>query len=147
MIKKTSYRLVLISVYLLCFYNISSQNKVYLSDYDELFSIWDTSQYKDENNALQLRCPKIDTVKIGLIGLGNRGQMALERLPNIQGVKIVAIADIDSNKVNSSYNKYFKSSSFPKPDRYYLKNDWKEICQRNDVDLIYVALIGSYIHQ
>ena len=61
MIKKTSYRLVLISVYLLCFYNISGQNKVYLSDYDELFSIWDTSQYKDENNALQLRCPKIDT--------------------------------------------------------------------------------------
>ena len=110
MIKKTSYRLVLISVYLLCFYNISGQNKVFLSDYDELFSIWDTSQYKDENNALQLRCPKIDTVKIGLIGLGNRGQMALERLPNIKGVKIVAIADIDSNKVNSSYNKYFKSS-------------------------------------
>ena len=139
MIKKTSYRLVLISVYLLCFYNISGQNKVYLSDYDELFSICDTSQYKDENNALQLRCPKIDTVKIGLIGLGNRGQMALERLPNIKGVKIVAIADIDSNKVNSSYNKYFKSSSFPKPDRYYLKNDWKEICQRNDVDLIYVC--------
>ena len=139
MIKKTSYRLVLISVYLLCFYNISGQNKVFLSDYDELFSIWDTPQYKDENNALQLRCPKIDTVKIGLIGLGNRGQMALERLPNIKGVKIVAIADIDSNKVNSSYNKYFKSSSFPKPDRYYLKNDWKEICQRNDVDLIYVC--------
>ena len=139
MIKKTSYGLVLISVYLLSFYNISGQKKVFLSDYDELFSIWDTSQYKDKNNALQLRCPKIDTVKIGLIGLGNRGQMALERLPNIQGVKIVAIADIDSNKVNSSYNKYFKSSSFSKPDRYYLKNDWKEICQRNDVDLIYVC--------
>ena len=65
--------------------------------------------------------------------------MALERLPNIKGVKVIAIADIDSNKVNSSFHKYFEQHEFFKPDRYYLENDWKEICKRSDIDLIYVC--------
>ena len=38
--------------------------------------------------------------------------MALERLPKIEGVKIIAIADIDSNKVNESADKYFKDYPF-----------------------------------
>ena len=97
------------SVVLLLFLNIylfNAQNP-FLEDnsYDALFVKWNNAL--DENNhALALSCPKIDTVRIAVIGLGNRGQAALGRLPNIPGVKIVAIADIDSNKVNNLHEKY-----------------------------------------
>ena len=109
------------------------------TNHDQLFSYWTNSLYQGERNVINLTCPPLDTVRIAVIGLGNRGQMALERLPNIKGVKVIAIADIDSNKVNSSFHKYFEQHEFFKPDRYYLENDWKEICKRTDIDLIYVC--------
>ena len=101
-----------LSVGLLLSLNISLFNaqNTFLEDnsYDALFVKWNNTL--DENNhALALSCPKIDTVRIAVIGLGNRGQSALGRLPNIPGVKIVAIADIDSNKVNNLHEKYFKN--------------------------------------
>ena len=65
---------------------------------DSLFQKWDSTFELKNNTVLNLTCPKIDTVRIAVIGLGNRGSMALERLPQIQNVKIVAIADIDSVK-------------------------------------------------
>ena len=97
--------------------------------YDSLFVQWNNT-LEENHRALALSCPKIDTVRIAVIGLGNRGQSALGRLPNIPGVKIIAIADIDTNKVNYQYEK---------PVKYYGKEDWKVICQRNDIDLIYVC--------
>lgn len=118
---------------------IAQKIEIEKTNYDQLFSNWNDTFYEGETNVINLTCPPLDTVRIAVIGLGNRGQMALERLPKIQGVKIIAIADIDSNKVNSSYNKYFNHYEFLKPDRYYLKDDWKRICERKDIDLIYVC--------
>ena len=66
--------------------------------YDSLFVKWNDTFLTPKNTALNLVCPKIDTVRIAIIGLGNRGMMAIERLPQIPTIKIVAIADIDSNK-------------------------------------------------
>tara|TARA_B110000285_G_C15140143_1_gene630164 strand:+ start:978 stop:2408 length:1431 start_codon:yes stop_codon:yes gene_type:complete len=106
--------------------------------YDSLFVQWN-STLEENHRALALSCPKIDTVRIAVIGLGNRGQSALSRLPNIPGVKIIAIADIDTNKVNDLHEKYFKNYQYKKPVKYYGKEDWKVICQRNDIDLIYVC--------
>ena len=106
--------------------------------YDSLFVQWN-STLVENHRALALSCPKIDTVRIAVIGLGNRGQSALGRLPNIPGVKIIAIADIDTNKVNDLHEKYFKNYQYKKPVKYYGKEDWKVICQRNDIDLIYVC--------
>lgn len=106
---------------------------------DSLFLKWDNSYEPNNNTVLNLACPKIDTVRIAVIGLGNRGSMALERLPQIQNVKIVAIADIDSNKVNNSLKIYFKNKNLQLPQPFYEENDWKLICQRKDIDLIYVC--------
>ena len=106
--------------------------------YDSLFVQWNNT-LEENHRALALSCPKIDTVRIAVIGLGNRGQSALGRLPNIPGVKIIAIADIDTNKVNDLHEKYFKNYQYEKPVKYYGKEDWKVICQRNDIDLIYVC--------
>ncbi len=123
-----------------CFFVVTSQKNNLQSTNGPLFAKWNKSfKNNNKNNVLELTCPKIDTVRIALIGLGNRGLMALERLPSIPNVKIIAIADIDSNKVNKSLREFFKNRSFDLPDAYYQTNDWKLICQRNDIDLIYVC--------
>ena len=116
-----------------------SQKSNNLSSDDKLFSKWNNSKYQNQKNVLLLTCDSIDTVRIAVIGLGNRGQSALARLPNIPGAKIVAIADIDTNKVNGSHEKYFKNYQYKKPAKYYGKDDWRVICQRDDIDLIYIC--------
>ena len=113
--------------------------KVKETSSDSLFQKWDNTFELKNNTVLNLTCPKIDTVRIAVIGLGNRGSMALERLTQIQNVKIVAIADIDSNKVNNSLKTYFENKNLQLPHPFYEENDWKLICQRKDIDLIYVC--------
>ena len=105
---------------------------------DSLFVKWDNSFLTPKNTALNLVCPKIDTVRIAIIGLGNRGMMAIERLSQIPTLKIVAISDIDSNKVNKAIKSLNKSQTCL-VDSYFEENDWKLICQRNDIDLLYVC--------
>ena len=105
-----------------------------------LFLSWKTnSTSNDSKHLLEHRVDPLDTVRIAIIGLGNRGQMALERLPKINGAKVVAISDIDSNKVDESCKRYFNDEQLSPPDLYYSADDWKNICQRDDIDLVYVC--------
>ena len=97
------------------------------------------SIFNDSKHLLEHRVEPLDTVRIAIIGLGNRGQMALERLPKINGAKVVAISDIDSTKVDESCKRYFNDEQLSPPDLYYSADDWKNICQRDDIDLVYVC--------
>src|SRR5262245_16304273 len=45
--------------------------------------------------------PKIETVRIGFIGLGNRGPAAVDRMTYIDGVDIRALCDLRPDKVNA----------------------------------------------
>jgi hypothetical protein len=132
---KSSLLLFLISISL---FITSQENNLEISN-EPLFVNWDDSYEEPKNTVLELVCPKIDTVRIAVIGLGNRGAMALDRLPQIPNVKIVAVADVDSNKVNNCLETYFDNKGYPIPSAYYEENDWQLICQRNDIDLIYVC--------
>ena len=105
-----------------------------------LFQAWNSKATSSQtNHVLEHYVSPSDTVRIGIIGLGNRGQMALERLPKIVGVQIKAISDIDSSKVNQSAERYFLNDNITVPDLYYSPSDWKSICERDDIDLIYVC--------
>lgn len=85
------------------------------------------------------RAPKIPTVRIGFVGLGMRGPGAVKRMMHIEGVEITAICD----KRKSSTDKVEKKiaeAGFPKPAVYAGSEDaWKQMCQREDLDLIYIA--------
>ena len=105
-----------------------------------LFQAWSSKATSSQtNHVLEHYVTPLDSVRIGIIGLGNRGQMALERLPKIVGVQIKAISDIDSSKVNQSAERYFLNDNITVPDLYYSPSDWKSICERDDIDLIYVC--------
>jgi predicted dehydrogenase len=82
--------------------------------------------------------PKIETVRIGFIGLGNRGPDAVARMNRIEGVAIMALCDIRPEKVNAV--KKSLEGSRHNPATYTGKEDeWKKVCERADIDLIYIA--------
>jgi len=82
--------------------------------------------------------PKLETVRIGFIGLGNRGPHAVERMSIIEGVNIKALCDIRPEKANAA--KKLLQGSPHNPDVYSGKEEeWKKVCERPDIDLIYIA--------
>ena len=47
-----------------------------------------------QQDVIQLTAPKLDTVRVGFIGLGMRGPGAVARWTHIPGTKIVALCDL-----------------------------------------------------
>lgn len=83
--------------------------------------------------------PKIPTVRVGFIGLGNRGPGAVLRMMHIEGVEITAICD-KRKSCTDAVEKMLADRGFPKPAVYTNSEDvWKQMCQRDDLDLIYIA--------
>ena len=82
--------------------------------------------------------PKLDTVRIAFIGLGNRGPHAVERMSIIEGVDIKALCDIRPEKASAA--KKLLQGSPHNPEVYTGKEEeWKKVCERPDVDLVYIA--------
>ncbi|HAO49186.1 MAG TPA: acetylgalactosaminidase, partial [Runella sp.] len=76
--------------------------------------------------------PKIDTVRIGYIGLGNRGLGALDRIVYIDNVEIKALCDIRTERTDLAKKKLQGTSHAPQV--YAGKaDDWKKLCERPDL--------------
>lgn len=92
----------------------------------------------NQKHVLELRCKPIDTVRIAIIGLGMRGQDAVERLSYINEAKIVALVDVVPENVELA-QKTLSNFIKPKARGYTGANDWKTVCEGSDIDLIYVC--------
>lgn len=95
-------------------------------------------QYKQLFNMSGYCAPKLDVVRIGFLGVGNRGSAAVERISRIGGVSIVAISDVQHDKAEAAKAR-IKSPGHEAT--LYTKDDeaWMEVCRRDDIDLIYIA--------
>jgi hypothetical protein len=83
--------------------------------------------------------PKLDTVRLGIIGLGMRGPGAVERMSNIEGVEIRALCDTRLDRVAKA-QKILSSHGLPEAKTYGGNNDaWKELCLSNEIDLVYIC--------
>jgi hypothetical protein len=87
---------------------------------------------------LELRAEPIDTVRIAIIGLGMRGQEAVRRLSYIQEAKIVALADVVTLSVEKA-QKTLLEMNRPEAIGYTETESWKAICERDDIDLVYIC--------
>ena len=87
---------------------------------------------------LELRCEPLDTVRVAFIGLGMRGSGAVHRYTFLEGVKVVALCDVVPENIERA-NKTLEERGFPKAEAYTGPEDWKKICERPDVDLVYVC--------
>ncbi|MDI1322379.1 MAG: Gfo/Idh/MocA family oxidoreductase [Algoriphagus sp.] len=89
-------------------------------------------------NMCGFRAPKLETVRIGIVGLGQRGPGAVERLSKIEGVEIVALCDLLPDRVEKA--KKSLEGTTHKPEGYSGNvYSWKKMCERQDLDLIYIA--------
>ncbi|MEY3436708.1 MAG: hypothetical protein RL335_1164 [Bacteroidota bacterium] len=80
--------------------------------------------------------PKLDVVRIGIVGLGQRGSGAVERLAYIDGVEITALCDKYPDRVAAA-QKTLEKMKRPKAKEYSGDEGYKALCESNDVDLVY----------
>lgn len=90
-----------------------------------------------QKNVLQLRCEPISTVRIAFIGLGHRGQGAIKRYMQLEGVEVVALCDINKESVAKAQAMLAKNNKKPALEFTNGPNDWKNVCELKNVDLIY----------
>lgn len=87
---------------------------------------------------VKLSCKPIEKIRIGLIGLGNRGIATLQRYMDIDGVSIVALSDLRDPNIAQSIS-ILESHNKPRPATYCEANAWKDVCESSNVDLVYIC--------
>lgn len=90
------------------------------------------------SSLLELRAPALPLVRIGLIGLGQRGLRMLERYRLIGGAQIVAVADSCSDAVFEA-QEVLSNSKRPVALGLQGEDCWQEMCALSEVDLIYIC--------
>lgn len=99
---------------------------------------------KGQQDMLNFAAAPIDTVRVGIIGLGMRGPGAVERLSNIPYAKVVALCDIDSARVKSAQKLLSENGGAPAAEYYGEEDSWKALVDSNDIDLIYICTDWSH---
>jgi hypothetical protein len=97
-----------------------------------------TDYGKQQFNMCGYAVPKIETVRIGIIGLGMRGSDAVERLSYLEGVEIKALCDIYPDRVAKS-QKILEKMQRPKAREFSGHEGWKALCEMKDIDLVYIC--------
>lgn len=82
--------------------------------------------------------PKIEKVRIGFIGLGQRGPGAVTRISHIEGVEIKALCDKVPEKVSRTQERLVKAG-LPKAKEYSGEDGWKAMIDNEDLDLVYIC--------
>lgn len=78
-------------------------------------------------------------VRIGVIGVGNRGQSLLGILLVIPGVEVPAVCDVDKERVSKAQDKVL-SAGRSKPEGYSSgPEDYKRLIDRDDLDGVLMA--------
>ncbi len=92
-----------------------------------------------KRNMCGFKAPKIETVRIGLLGVGMRGGGALGRLSKVPGAKIVAVCDLRADKAARAKARLEKMGV--KGVEAYSGDEmiWKKVCERDDLDLVYIC--------
>jgi predicted dehydrogenase len=80
--------------------------------------------------------PRIERLRVGIVGIGSRGSGAVNRLRHIEGLEIKALCDIREERVQEGV-KRLKGTSHQPATHFGREESWKEMCARDDLDVIY----------
>ncbi len=85
------------------------------------------------------KAPPVEVVRIGFVGVGGMGSAHIKNLLNIEGVEIRAVGDIVEDRVARIQEQVTKAGK-KRPEAYVRgAYDFKRMCERQDLDLIYTA--------
>ena len=91
-----------------------------------------------QEDMLLFAADPIDTVRTGFIGLGMRGPDAVRRFTYIDGAKVVALCDLEADRVAKS-QEILAGRGKPAAAEYSGEDGWKRLCERDDIDLVYIC--------
>lgn len=89
-------------------------------------------------NCLRLACPPLRVVRIGLIGLGNRGLATLRRLVVLPHVQVTALSDLRGDNLSEAVT-ILRSLGRLEPATFYGEGRWRQIAASDEVDIIYIC--------
>ncbi len=86
-----------------------------------------------------LRFPPMDKIRVGFIGVGNRGTSLLGNLLAFEGVQVGAVCDVVPERVKSAQRQVVARGQ-PEPAGYDKgETAFEALCRRDDLDLVYIA--------
>ncbi|MBR4651987.1 MAG: Gfo/Idh/MocA family oxidoreductase [Kiritimatiellae bacterium] len=81
--------------------------------------------------------PPLKKVRVGVVGLGQRGPGAVHRIAGIPGVEVCALCDIYEQRVARQV-KWLKDNGKPAPKTFYgSKEEWRKMCEWDGIDVVY----------
>ncbi len=93
----------------------------------------------DAQRMLGVPFEKRDVVRIAIVGTGLRGRSMLGEFLAVDGVRIVALADVVEDKAKRAAAMVVKAGQ-PAPELYTNGDrDFERLVQRNDIDFVYTA--------
>ena len=91
-----------------------------------------------QNHVLRLAHPPIPTVHIGIIGLGNRGLLTLQRYLQIEGVEIKALSEIREGNLHKA-QQLLREAGRPEAAGYTGTDGWKKMCESDGLDMVFIC--------
>lgn len=106
-----------------------------LSYFAKLYYLCSMNQNK---TAFQLRCAPLPVVRMGFVGLGQRGRKTVERYTDIEGAEICCLADLSADAVEQA-NQQLALSGRHLARTFHGPEAWREVCRQPDIDIIYIC--------
>lgn len=95
-----------------------------------------------KGNMFSFAADPIKKVRVGIIGLGNRGNTLLEMFQYLvenKVAEVISLSDISEEKVNKAAEKLAIWQT-KKPVLYHKsKSEWEKLAKRDDIDLVIIA--------
>ncbi|WP_299135361.1 Gfo/Idh/MocA family oxidoreductase [uncultured Tenacibaculum sp.] len=121
---------------------ISMPFSSYANDNDALLGAIKATSKPTKGNLFGFKASPIKKVKVGIIGLGNRGTTLLQMYEWLakQGYcEIVALSDLQEKKVQKAADSLSKWQK-KKPNLYFGdKNEWQKLAKQDDIDLLLIT--------
>jgi len=103
-------------------------------------------EHKQLFNMCGYSAPKLDTVRVGFIGLGSRGPANVDAMAYVEGVEIKALCDKRMVRVEYT-QKILAKHGLSSAVTYGGSEDaWIELCKNPDIDLISIAVPRGPLH-
>lgn len=90
------------------------------------------------SNMQGFRCAPLERVRIGVVGIGRRGEWAVKRLSKIDGLEVTAIADIEEYRLKEG-NAALEKESKPPAKEYLGAESYLALADDPNVDLVYIT--------
>lgn len=106
---------------------------------DTFTTIPKNAPFSKNKTVMGLISPKLSTVRIGFIGVGERGSGHVKHCCHIDGVEIKAICDIHQDVISQS-SQYVIEQGRPHPDEYTGSDlAYKDMLSRQDIDIVIIS--------